>query len=239
MASDRHHGQRASTSAQRDHLPAAEPARQRRALGVAEAAQQDRRRPSARSPASEPEHARAASAKPATVAPPTQREHPERRLGPLAAAQHAEDRGGQRQQADEHDRVRRGDVLQRQGRQQRKADHHAHRHDRQRRQVAPRRAAPAASASEQRRAEQRPRSPRGRTSGTAARTRPTATRVAGSEPLKMTTPTRPAAPPFRCPLPSGIVALRTARDSRGGWMRRQAQISTISAELYGSQEPTR
>ena len=57
-------------------------------------------------------------------------EHPEGRPRPLAAAQHAEDRGRERQQADEDDRMRRGDVLQRQRRQQRKADDDAERDDR-------------------------------------------------------------------------------------------------------------
>ena len=58
-------------------------------------------------------------------------EQPERRPGPLAAAQDAKDGGRQRQQSDEDDGVRRGDVLERQRRQQRKADDNAERDNHQ------------------------------------------------------------------------------------------------------------
>ena len=42
----------------------------------------------------------------------------------FAAAQYAEEGGHQRQQANKHNRMRRGDVLQGQRREQGKADHH-------------------------------------------------------------------------------------------------------------------
>ena len=66
------------------------------------------------------------------------REYPERRLRPLAAADDPEDRRRQRQQADEHDRMRGGHVLERQRGQQRKADHDTERNDHQRGDVATR-----------------------------------------------------------------------------------------------------
>jgi hypothetical protein len=53
------------------------------------------------------------------------RKQPEHRARALAAAQYAKHSGRQRQQADEHDGVRGGYVLQRQRSEQGETDHHA------------------------------------------------------------------------------------------------------------------
>ena len=134
------------------------------------------------------------SAKPATDRLPTTREQPERRPRPFAAAQHGEDRGRERQQPDEDDRMRRGDVLQRQRRQQREADDDAERHDGERAEIArapgrfcaerPASSAAPSSAAITARAD-------GQEHGVKSAT---AIRVAGSEPLKMITPMQAAAP---------------------------------------------
>ena len=119
-----------------DHLPAADPARQHRPFGITQAAQQHR-----------PDHQRIPlpgtaapwlNAKAPTSTAPTP-EKPKSGLGPFSAAQNAKTGGRQRQQADVHQRMRRGGVLQRQRRQQRKTDDHAERHKQQRRQIGPRR----------------------------------------------------------------------------------------------------
>jgi hypothetical protein len=73
------------------------------------------------------------------VALPQNCKEPEHRLRPLAAAQHAEDRGRQRQQPEEDDRMRRGDVLERKRRQQWKTDHDADRDDGKRDEIPARR----------------------------------------------------------------------------------------------------
>src|ERR1700677_1674111 len=117
-----------------DHLPSAEPTRQRRALGIAEATEQDRC-----------DHQQIADEGCAAALRERETddrqaakggEQPEGRLRPLSAAQHAENCRCERQQSDENDRMGRGYVLERQRRQQRKANHHAKRNDGQRGEIA-------------------------------------------------------------------------------------------------------
>ena len=146
-----------------------------------------------RSPTSEPRRC-CDSAKPATGALPRPENSQKAGFGRLAAAQHAEDRGRQRQQADEDDRMRRGDVLERQRRQQRKADDHA---ERRRWPARPDRCARAASgaAAESRLAPSSAAITARAEVRNSGEKPPTATRVAGSEPLKMMTPRRPLPQP--------------------------------------------
>ncbi|MGY4300252.1 hypothetical protein ACVWXN_008347 [Bradyrhizobium sp. i1.4.4] len=76
-------------------------------------------------------------AKPATVVLPRTGEQPEQRLRSLATAQHREDRRRQRQEPDEDDRMRGGDVLERERRQQGEADHDADGDDGERDEILP------------------------------------------------------------------------------------------------------
>ena len=145
------------------------------------------------SPASEPPPPW--RAKPATAAPPRPENSQNAGLGRSPPRQHAEDRRRERQEADEDDGVRGSDVLERQRRQQRKADDHAQRDDAQGSEVAPRGPCLPQQGKEGC-TEERRKSPRGPRSGNSGGKSATAARVAGREPLKITTPTRPLPHPF-------------------------------------------
>ncbi|KIU01323.1 hypothetical protein QU38_02225, partial [Staphylococcus aureus] len=120
-----------------DRLPAPEPPREGGPLGIAEAAQQDRR-----------DHQQVAGHRSAAAMMEREARHrrgadrgkdPEDAPWSLAAPQNPEDRGGQRQQADEHHRMRRSDMLEREPGQEGEADDHADRDNDQGHEVAARR----------------------------------------------------------------------------------------------------
>lgn len=125
-------------------------------------------------------------------------QQPEGGLRPFAVAKNSEDRGRKRKEADEYDGMSRSDMLKRQRREKWKADDYADRHDDERatsaiegrfsrsatRSAAPSRAAITARADV-------------RNTGVNP---PTATRVAGREPLNIITPRSPLPHPsvVRC-----------------------------------------
>ena len=96
--------------------------------------------------------------------------------------------------------MRRGDVLERERRQQRKADHHAERHDGERAEIARAPAASAAAAASSAAPSSAAITARAEVRNSGVKP-PTATRVAGSEPLKMITLEEAAAPSLRRPAP--------------------------------------